>query len=189
VTSRGCREPLAVPPGSQHHTTGPRRGPPPLPAHRVRLPHPRPTPHPPHPHISLTHSWSGVRIPLRAPLHNPLSLNGLCRRKQARNARIFTLTTAHGDKLVTNWEPAAKPGAGARRAIFPHGKARRGRRLAPSTEEQRGPVGKGPPPAGDSLKANRRSRMLPPHPIPFRSRSRFCSWLPGSQSCHEGISC
>jgi hypothetical protein len=67
-------------------------------------------------------------------LHNHLSINGLCSRKPARNARIFTLTTARGDKLVTNWEPAAKPGAGARRAIFPHGKARRGRKLAPSID-------------------------------------------------------
>jgi hypothetical protein len=122
-------------------------------------------------------------------LHNPLPFNGLCRRKPARNAPFFTLTTARGDKLVTNREPAAKPGAGARRAIFPHGKARQRRRLVPSTEEQRCPVGKGPPPAGDSLQPNRRSRMLPTHPLSFRSRSRFCSWLPGSQDCHEGISC
>jgi hypothetical protein len=93
-------------PGSQHHTTGPRRGPPSLsPPPGVRLPHPRPTPHPPHPHICLTHSWSGVRIPLRAPSHNHLSLNWLCSRKPARNARIFTLTTARGDKLVTNHVP------------------------------------------------------------------------------------
>jgi hypothetical protein len=36
-------------------------------------------------------------------LHNPLSLNGLCSRNPARNAPFFTLTTARGDKLVTNY--------------------------------------------------------------------------------------
>ena len=84
-----------------------------------------------------------------APLHNLLSTNGLRRFSRSGNARFSTLTIRRGDKMVTNWEPAAKPGAGARRAIFPHGKARRWRRLAPSTEEQRCPVGKGPPPAGE----------------------------------------
>ena len=36
--------------------------------------------------------------------------------------------------LALHWEPAEKPGPLARRAIFPHGKARRGRRLAPSID-------------------------------------------------------
>ena len=77
-------------------------GSPPLPAHRgtchTLAQHPTP-----HPHIFLTHSWSGVRIPLRAPSHNHLPINGLCRRKPARNTPFSALTTARDDKLVTNY--------------------------------------------------------------------------------------
>jgi hypothetical protein len=36
--------------------------------------------------------------------------------------------------LPFDWEPAEKPGPLAQRAIFPHGKARRGRRLTPSID-------------------------------------------------------
>jgi hypothetical protein len=56
-------------------------------------------------------------------------------------------------------EPVGKPGPGARRGIFSHGKAQRWRRSGPSTKEQRSRGEKGPPPRGDSFKNARRSRI------------------------------